>query len=132
MSVTLVRLAVNVVAIAILVLGIYFPRHQRPDLVFAFFAVNMGIFGVAVMLAGTDVGMGLCLGLFGVLSITRLRSSEISQCEVSYYFAALASGLINGLSTALSPSNSPSSRPSSCPSPLQAAASFSVSNAPRS
>ena len=27
MSVTLVRLAVNVVAIAILVLGIYFPRH---------------------------------------------------------------------------------------------------------
>ena len=100
MSTTLVMLAVNVVAIAILVLGIYFPRHRRLDLVVAFFAVNMGVFGVAAMLAGTDVGMGLGLGLFGALSIIRLRSSEISQREVSYYFAALAIGLINGMSTA--------------------------------
>lgn len=100
MSTTLVMLAVNVVAIAILVLGIYFPRHRRLDLVVAFFAVNMGVFGVAAMLAGTDVGMGLGLGLFGALSIIRLRSSEISQCEVFYYFAALAIGLINGMSTA--------------------------------
>jgi len=100
MSTTLVMLAVNVVAIAILVLGIYFPRHRCLDLVVAFFAVNMGVFDVAAMLAGTDVGMGLGLGLFGALSIIRLRSSEISQCEVSYYFAALAIGLINGMSTA--------------------------------
>lgn len=100
MSTTLVMLAVNVVAIAIPVFGIYFPRHRRLDLVVAFFAVNMGVFGVAAMLAGTDVGMGLGLGLFGALSIIRLRSSEISQREVSYYFAALAIGLINGMSTA--------------------------------
>lgn len=100
MSTTLVMLGVNVMAIAVLVLGIYFPRHRRPDLVVAFFAVNMGVFGVATMLAGAEVGMGLGLGLFGVLSIIRLRSSEISQREVSYYFAALAIGLINGMSTA--------------------------------
>jgi len=34
-----------------------------------------------------------------VLSIIRLRSSEISQREVAYYFAALAMGLMAGLPT---------------------------------
>ena len=43
------------------------------------------------------MALGLGLGLFGVLSIIRLRSSEISQHEVAYYFAALAIGLISGL-----------------------------------
>jgi len=43
------------------------------------------------------VALGLGLGLFGVLSIIRLRSSEISQREVAYYFSALAMGLIAGL-----------------------------------
>ena len=43
--------------------------------------------------------MGLGMGLFGVLSIIRLRSSEISQTEVAYYFAALAIGLVAGLSS---------------------------------
>lgn len=99
MFTTLTMLGVNLVAIAILVLGVYFPRHHRTDLVVAFFAVNMGVFGAATVLTGTNVGMGLGMGLFGVLSIIRLRSSEISQREVSYYFAALAIGLVNGMTT---------------------------------
>lgn len=48
--------------------------------------------------------MGLGLGLFGVLSIIRLRSSEISQHEVAYYFASLAIGLISGMATTITPS----------------------------
>ena len=43
-----------------------------------------------------NVGTGLGLGLFGVLSLIRLRSSEIGQEEVAYYFVALALGLIGG------------------------------------
>ena len=41
------------------------------------------------------------LGLFGVLSIIRLRSEELAQHEVAYYFAALALGLLGGLRGAL-------------------------------
>ena len=41
---------------------------------------------------------GLGLGLFGVLSIIRLRSEELAEHEIAYYFAALALGLIGGLS----------------------------------
>lgn len=55
---------------------------------------------VSVLLT-TAVGAGLGLGLFGVLSIIRLRSDELVQHEIAYYFAALALGLIGGLGTNL-------------------------------
>lgn len=89
----------NIVAATILILGVYYPRHRRRDLVVAFFGVNIGVLAVTMVLGSTDIAAGLGLGLFGVLSIIRLRSSEISQREVAYYFAALAMGLIGGLHT---------------------------------
>lgn len=96
----LVLFAIDIGAVALLVFGLYFPRHRRRDLVVAYLGVNVGVLAVATVLGTAEVALGLGLGLFGVLSIIRLRSSEISQREVAYYFAALATGLIAGLSTA--------------------------------
>lgn len=96
----LILIAVDLVAAAVLAFGVYYPRHRRRDLVVAFLGVNIGVLAVATMLGSTQVAAGLGLGLFGVLSIIRLRSSEISQREVAYYFAALAMGLIGGLGSA--------------------------------
>ena len=45
-----------------------------------------------------DRGPRTGLGLFGVLSIIRLRSDELAQHEVAYYFSALALGLLGGVS----------------------------------
>lgn len=95
---TLLMIGLDLVAILLLVLGVYLPRHRRTDLVTAFIGVNVAVLVVTMVLATSTVGAGLGLGLFGVLSIIRLRSSEISQHEVAYYFAALALGLITGLS----------------------------------
>ena len=89
--------------ISVLTFGLYFPRHRNRDLVVAYLCVNVGVLAVAEVLASSAVGVGLGLGLFGVLSIIRLRSSEIAQHEVAYYFAALALGLIAGLSSTLAP-----------------------------
>ena len=87
----------DLIAIGILTFGIYFPRHRRRDLVVAYIGVNVGVLAVSVALANGTVGAGLALGLFGVLSIIRLRSSELAQHEVAYYFSALALGLLGGL-----------------------------------
>ncbi|MGO3797595.1 MAG: DUF4956 domain-containing protein, partial [Pauljensenia sp.] len=100
---TIAMIAVDLVAISILAFGLYFPRHHRSDLVAAFLGVNVGVLAVSIVLVDSSVGMGLGLGLFGVLSIIRLRSSEISQHEVAYYFASLAIGLISGMATAITP-----------------------------
>nr|BFE67456.1 hypothetical protein GCM10020092_007570 [Actinoplanes digitatis] len=48
-------------------------------------------------LSASTVGAGLGLGLFGVLSIIRLRSTELDQHEVAYYFSALALGILGPL-----------------------------------
>ncbi|MBK8463532.1 MAG: DUF4956 domain-containing protein [Nigerium sp.] len=98
---TLALTAIDVVAITALTFGLYFRRHRRRDLVVAFLGVNVGVLAVALVLSTSTAGLGLGLGLFGVLSIIRLRSTEISQREVAYYFAALALGLIAGIGTDL-------------------------------
>lgn len=89
-------IAADLVAITLLV-TMYFARHRRRDLVVAFLTVNVGVLAVALILGTTEIALGVGLGLFGVLSIIRLRSSEIAQHEVAYYFAALAMGLVAGL-----------------------------------
>jgi hypothetical protein len=95
----LVAPALDLVAISVLVFGLYFPRHRRADMAAAFLGVNIGVLAVAEALGSTQVGAGLGLGLFGVLSIIRLRSSDIDHQEVAYYFASLALGLLGGLET---------------------------------
>lgn len=92
----LIGLALDSVAIAILTLAIYFPRHQRRDLLLAFLGVNFGLFAVATFVAERELNLGVGLGLFALLSVVRLRSSEIAQEEIGYYFIALVLGLING------------------------------------
>ena len=100
MNPTYLLAAVDVVAVLVLAMAVYYPRHRRADLVTAFIAVNVGVLAVTIVLAGSSATIGLGLGLFGVLSIIRLRSDELGQHEIAYYFAALAIGLIGGLGTA--------------------------------
>ncbi|MBW6436947.1 DUF4956 domain-containing protein [Actinoplanes hulinensis] len=94
-------LGAELLAVTVLVFGLYFPRHRRRDLVVAYFAVNIGVLAVADALRTSDAGAGLGLGfaLFGVLSIIRLRSTELDQHEVAYFFSALALGLLGALET---------------------------------
>lgn len=86
----------DVVAITV-VAALYFHRHQRRDLLLAYVALNIGILSVTAMLTNASVGVGLGLGLFGILSIIRLRSDAITQEEIAYYFVALALGLLAGV-----------------------------------
>jgi len=96
-STLIAAVAVDLVAIAVLAGPLYFRRHRRRDLMLSYVALNVGVLGVAIALSGSQVGVGLGLGLFGVLSIVRLRSDQISQAEIAYYFTALALGLLAGI-----------------------------------
>lgn len=93
----LILIAADLAAISLLAFGLYLRRHRRRDLVVSYVGMNVGVLAVATMLSGSAAGVGLGLGLFGVLSIIRLRSTELAQHEVAYYFSALAIGLIAGM-----------------------------------
>lgn len=88
----------DMVAIVVLTMVVYFPRYRRRDMVLAYLGLNVGVMAVAVALTeNTSVGTGFGLGLFGTLSIIRLRSAELAHQEIAYYFAALALGMIGGI-----------------------------------
>ena len=89
--------AADLIAVSILAFALYFPRHRRRDMIVAILCINIGVLAVATTLAQSTVSAGLGLGLFGVLSIIRLRSQELDQEEVAYYFSALALGLLGGI-----------------------------------
>ncbi len=87
----------DLLAVSLLVFGLYFPRHRRGDMVVALLGLNVGVVAVTAALSTAEVSAGLGLGLFGVLSIIRLRSSELAQQDIAYYFSALALGLLGGI-----------------------------------
>ena len=97
---TLTYIAADLIALAVLVGALYAPRHARKDLMAAYIGVNVGVLAVTLLLSTASIAAGLGLGLFGVLSIIRLRSTELAQHEVAYFFAALALGLLGGIQTA--------------------------------
>ncbi|MDJ1134704.1 DUF4956 domain-containing protein [Streptomyces iconiensis] len=95
----LAHLALDLAAVTVLTFVVYFPRHRRRDLLPAYLALNVALFAVVAALArvGGSGGMALGFGLFGVLSMIRLRSESIQNEEVAYYFTTLVIGLVAGL-----------------------------------
>lgn len=97
-----ILILIDVAAILVLTFGLYWPRHRRKSMVVAYLTANIGVAAVASVLASSSINAGLGLGLFGILSIIRLRSDELDHTEIAYYFGALALGLFAGLGGSLS------------------------------
>ncbi|MYW68706.1 DUF4956 domain-containing protein [Streptomyces sp. SID8379] len=93
------HLGLDLAAVTLLTFGVFYPRHRRRELVPAYLALNTALFAVVAALGEVGRGGGLALGfgLFGVLSIVRLRSDALRHQEVAYYFVTLVLGLLCGL-----------------------------------
>ncbi|WP_329019055.1 DUF4956 domain-containing protein [Streptomyces sp. NBC_00690] len=93
------HLVLDLVTVSLLAFAVSYPRHRRRDLLPAYLALNVALFTVVAALAqvGGSGGAALGFGLFGVLSIIRLRSDSIQHEEVAYYFTTLVLGLLCGL-----------------------------------
>ena len=81
-----VLISTDLVAVLVLVFALYFPRNRRRDMVVALLGVNVAVMAIATIFTYAEVNLGFGLGLFGVLSIIRLRSAELGQQEIAYYF----------------------------------------------
>lgn len=84
--------------VTIIALGAMFlRRHARPDLFAVYVAFNIGLFAVLTFLSSHSLSAGVGFGVFGVLSIIRLRSEAYANIEIAYFFLALAAALVNAL-----------------------------------
>ncbi len=89
----------DLAAVGVLVLAVFVPRFRRRDMMVGLLTLNFGVLSISMLLSSTEVNAGLGLGLFGLLSIVRLRSDELTHEEMAFYFAALILGLLGGIET---------------------------------
>lgn len=91
------HLAIDVAAMVVLVWWIFRRRHRDLDAPLVLIALNLGLFAALACIASGEFSAGIGFGLFGMLSLVRLRSEAFSSSEMAYTFVALVIALINGL-----------------------------------
>jgi hypothetical protein len=91
------RLALDVVAMLALVGWLYRRRVAAPEMTMVFAALNIGLFAALTEIGSGHFPTGVGFGLFGLLSLVRLRSTAFTLKDVAYTFIALVLALVNGL-----------------------------------
>src|SRR3954452_8724113 len=94
---TVGRLGLDVVSILLLVGWLYRRRVAAPEMALVFTALNIGLFAAVTTIGSGHFPTGIGFGLFGLLSLVRLRSAAFTLKDVAYTFVALVLALVNGL-----------------------------------
>ncbi len=92
----LLRLFIDLVAIAVFAGLLFLRRHGRRDLLVIFTVFNVGVFAALTVITSHHIGTGVGFGLFALLSIIRLRSEPFDNIELAYFFGSLILALVNG------------------------------------
>jgi hypothetical protein len=94
---TVARLGLDVVSMLLLVGWLYRRRLAAPEMALVFTALNIGLFAAVTSIGSGHFPTGIGFGLFGLLSLVRLRSAAFTLKDVAYTFVALVLALVNGL-----------------------------------
>lgn len=98
LSILLPGLALNLAVISIIIGFIYYPtRRSRPDWVFTYFAFNILIYFISVLLREVQLTLGLGFGLLAVFSTLRYRTEPVPIREMTYLFISISVPFINSL-----------------------------------
>ncbi|EST29961.1 DUF4956 domain-containing protein [Streptomyces roseochromogenus] len=91
------RGGLDVVALLILVGWLYRRRPSAPAMPLVLVALNIGLFAAMSTISAGKFPAGVGFGLFGILSLVRLRSAAFTLRDVAYTFVTLVIALCTGL-----------------------------------
>ncbi|MQY36136.1 hypothetical protein SRB17_41330 [Streptomyces sp. RB17] len=91
------RGGLDVVALMVLVGWLYRRRPSAPAMPLVLAALNIGLFAAMSTISAGKFPAGVGFGLFGILSLVRLRSAAFTLRDVAYTFVALVIALCTGL-----------------------------------
>lgn len=90
----LVRFAVDLLAMVLLVFGMYYQRYRDKELVTAAAMFNLFAFAVLTILSTVEFSIAAGFGLFAILALFSLRSEQISKTEITYFFGSISIAVI--------------------------------------
>lgn len=90
----LARFVIDIVAMALLIFGIYFQRYRDKELVTAAALFNVFVFAVLTVLSAVEFSLAAGFGLFAILALFTLRSEQITKIEIAYFFGSVAIAVI--------------------------------------
>ena len=93
----LVGLGLDILSLLVLVGWLYRRRAAAPEMTMVFATLNIGLFAAVVAIGSGDFPVGVGFGLFGLLSLVRLRSAAFTTKDMAYTFTALVLALVNAL-----------------------------------
>lgn len=92
-----ISLAIDVAAVFLIIILIYYPSYRKLDYIFTFIIFNLVIFLLTFVLKYVKLSMGAAFGLFAVFSMLRYRTEGISIKDMTYLFIFIAMGLISAV-----------------------------------
>jgi hypothetical protein len=92
-----VSLLIDLAAVALIILFVYYPNYKKIDTVFTFLMFNVVIFILTYVLNEVKISMGAAFGLFAVFSMLRYRTAGIGMKDMTYLFIFIALGLISAI-----------------------------------
>jgi hypothetical protein len=92
-----INLGINVVAVFLIIVLIYYPNYRKLDYIFTFVIFNLVIFLLTFVMKYVKLSMGAAFGLFAVFSMLRYRTEGISIKDMTYLFIFIAMGLISAV-----------------------------------
>lgn len=90
----LIRFTIDLVAMLILLLGIYYRRYGDKELMTSASLFNVFIFAVLTILSSVNFSVNAGFGLFAILALFTLRSEQIGKIEITYFFGSVAIAVI--------------------------------------
>ncbi|MFE1314373.1 DUF4956 domain-containing protein [Streptomyces sp. NPDC058755] len=91
------RGGLDIIALLILVGWLYRRRPSAPAMPLVLVALNVGLFAAMSAISAGKFPAGVGFGLFGILSLVRLRSAAFTLRDVAYTFVSLVIALCAGL-----------------------------------
>ena len=93
----LLAFLINLVAILIVVRGLYYPKCKLGEFFFTYILIAISTFMLIYVLGDVKLKAGIALGLFAIFSIIRYRTEQVAIREMTYLFIIIALSAINGL-----------------------------------
>ena len=91
---TLIRFAIDAVAMVTLLFFIYYQRYKDKELVTTASMFNIFAFCVLTILSSVEFSVAAGFGLFAILALFSLRSEQISKLEITYFFGSISIAVI--------------------------------------